>query len=135
MAKTDISDFKLECATMFLMNFQAKIPSGTGLSAQEEWQKYTPSSPPLSKDEGLRNIGHSMNIRNLILRVSIVTNSYLIHYNSLFQNVADIIKKCDSYFITKCNSFITKCGSYYKLRQFHYKLRQYTPYFLGFRHS
>ena len=36
LAKTDISDFKLECAKMFLMNFQAKIPSGTGLSAQEE---------------------------------------------------------------------------------------------------
>ena len=35
--------------------------------------------------------------------------SYLIHYERLLQNVADIITKCDS-FITKCDSyFITKC--------------------------
>ena len=70
----------------------------------------------------------------------------LIHYDSLLQNAADIITKCDSYFITKCDRsllqhassfllqnvtvllqnamvipncdhFITKCNSYYKMRR------------------
>ena len=27
--------------------------------------------------------------------------SYLFHYNTLLQNAADVITKCDSYFITK----------------------------------
>ena len=44
-----------------------------------------PFSHPLSKDEGLRVIGHMMSIGNLILGVS-VTVSYLIHYVSLLQN-------------------------------------------------
>ena len=33
--------------------------------------------------------------------VDSVTVSYLIRYDSLFQNATDIITKCDSYFITK----------------------------------
>ena len=57
---------------------------------------------------------------------------YLVHYDSLLQNVTDIITKYDSYFITKCvtffikkcDSFITKCDSYYKLRRFYYKMRR-----------
>ena len=44
-----------------------------------------------------------MNIRNLIFRVNSVTVLYLIRYDSLLQNATDIITKCDSYFITKCN--------------------------------
>ena len=40
-----------------------------------EWQKCTPLSPPLSKDEGLRDIGHSMSIRNLILGVNSVIDT------------------------------------------------------------
>ena len=91
-----------------------------------------PPSPPLSNDEGLRGIGHSMSIGNLILRVNRVTVSYLIHYDSLLQNATDIITKWDSYFITKCvrffikncDNFITKCDSYYKLRRFYYKMRR-----------
>ena len=50
-----------------------------------------------------------MSIRNVILGVSSVTVSYLKHA-SLLQDVTDIIKKCDRFFITKCDSFITKCG-------------------------
>ena len=71
--------------------------------------------------------------------------SYLIHYHTLLQNATDIIRKCDSYFITKCDrsllqnalsyllqkatvllrngtvitkcdGFITKCDSYNKMR-------------------
>ena len=93
------------------------------------------SSPPLSKDkedEELRDSGHSMSIGNPILGASSVTVSYLIHYDSLLQNVTDIITKCNSYFITKCfrffirkcDSFIIKCDSYYKLRPFHSKMRR-----------
>ena len=57
--------------------------------------KIPPPSPQLSKDEGLRDIGHSMSIGNLILSVSSVTVSYLIHYDSLLQSATDIITKCD----------------------------------------
>ena len=49
----------------------------------------------------LRLIGHSMSIRNLILGANSVTVSYLIHYDRFLQNTTVIIKKCDSYFITK----------------------------------
>ena len=63
--------------------------------------KYTPASLPLSKEKGLKDIGHSMNIGKLILGVNSVSVSHLIHYDSLLQNVTDIITKCDSYFITK----------------------------------
>ena len=116
--------------------FQAKIPSRSGVCVQGEWQKYTPPSPPLSKDEGLKNIGHSMSIRNLIFGVNSVTVSYLICYDSLLQNATDVITKCDSYFITKCDrrflqnasclllqnaTLITKCDVYHKLRQYNVK--------------
>ena len=85
----------------------------------------------LSKDEEIKNIGHSMSIRNLIFCVNSVTVSYLIRYDSLLQNGRDVIRHCDSYFITKCirffvtkcDSFITKCNSYYKVRRFYHKIR------------
>ena len=112
--------------------FQAKIQIRSGVCVQGEWQKYTRLSPPFSKDERLKDIGHSMSIGNLILGVTSVTVSCLIRYDSLLQNATDIITKCDSYFITKWNrsllqnapgfllqntSFITKCDSYYKMRR------------------
>ena len=89
------------------------------------------SLPPLSKDEALKNTGHSMSIRNLIFGVNSVTVSYLIRYDSLLQNATDVITKCDSYFITKRDrsllqyapgfllqnaTVITKCDNYYKMR-------------------
>ena len=63
--------------------------------------KIPPPVFPLSKDEKLKDIGHIMSIGNLILGVNSVTVSYLIHYDSLLQNVTYIITKYDSYFITK----------------------------------
>ena len=60
-------------------------------------------SPSLSKDKSLKNIGHSMSIRNLIFGFSSVTVSYLIRYDSLLQN-ATVITKCDN-FIKKCNVY------------------------------
>ena len=77
-------------------------------------------SPRLSKDERLRDIGHSMSIRNLILVVDSVTVLYLIHYDSLSQNTKDIITKCDNCFITKCDGSLLQNASgfyYYKMRQ------------------
>ena len=68
---------------------------------------HSPSSP-LSKDEVLKNIGHSMSIRNLIPGVNSAAVSYLIRYDSLLQNATDTVTKCDSNFITKCDRFITK---------------------------
>ena len=29
--------------------------------------------------------------------------SYLVHYDTLLQSATDIVTKCDSYFITKCD--------------------------------
>ena len=82
-------------------------------------------SPPFSKDEGLKDMGHSMSIGNLILGVNSVTVLYFIRHDSLLQNATDIITKCDSYFITKCDRFfITKYDSFYKIRRFYYKMRQ-----------
>ena len=63
---------------------------------------------PLCKDKGLRDIGHIMSIENLILGVNSVVVSYLIRYDSLLQNATDIITKCDSKFITKCENFVKK---------------------------
>ena len=56
---------------------------------------------------------------------------YLVYNDTLLQNETDIITKCDSYFITKCDksllqhvpelffkkydSSVTKCDSYYKM--------------------
>ena len=78
-----------------------------------------------------------MSIRNLVFGVNSVTVSYLIRCNSLLQIVTDVITKCDSYFITKCDrsllqnaafllqnatvirkcsDFITKCHTYYKMQ-------------------
>ena len=52
----------------------------------ERVRKISPPFPPLSKDEGLKDIGHIMSIRNLILGVNSVTVSYLTHCDSLLQN-------------------------------------------------
>ena len=102
--------------------FQAKIPRRSRLCVQGEWQKYVPPSPPLSNDEGLRDIRHSMSIRNLTSGVNSVTVSYLIHYDSLIQNATDVITKCGrsllqnaSRFLLHYNDFNAKCDSYYKL--------------------
>ena len=74
-----------------------------------------------------------MSIGNLILSVNSVTVSCFIHYDSLLQNATDVIKKCDSYFVTKWdrsllqnasgfllqNAALTaKCDIYYKLQQY-----------------
>ena len=63
--------------------------------------KNNPLSPSLYKDKGIRDIGHSMSIGNLILDVNIATVSYLIHYESLLQietillQNATVTTKCD----------------------------------------
>ena len=130
----DVLDSKLECTKMF--------PNEVSFWSirSRRMTKVLPPSTALSKDEELRDIGQSMSIRNLLLGVSSVTVSYLIHYDSLLQNATDIITKCDSYFITKCDrsllqnasgfslqiatislqnaTVITKCYVYYKLRQY-----------------
>ena len=60
---------------------------------------------------------------------------YLVRCGTLSQNVRYIVKKIDSYFITKCyfitkgvmffmtkcDSFITICNCYYKMCRFYYK--------------
>ena len=116
--------------------FLAKIPSRSVVRVQGEWQKYTPPSPSLSKNKVVRDIGHIMSIGNLILNISSVTVSYLIHYDSLLQNATYIITKCDNYFITKCGrsllqnaagfllqyaTVITNCDNFIAKYDSHYK--------------
>ena len=52
----------------------------------------------------------------------------MIHYDSLLQNATDIITKCNSYFIRKCDAteiyYKMRQVFYYKMRQFYYKMRQ-----------
>ena len=101
--------------------------SRSGVYVQGKWEKSPPPPPPpplshpLSKDEGLKDIGHIMSIGNLILDVKIVTVSYLMHCDSLLQNVKDSIKKCYSYFITKCDRSLLQNASAL-LWQFYYKI-------------
>ena len=67
------------------------------------------------------------------MSVNSVTVSCFIHYDSLLQNATDVIKKCDSYFVTKWDrsllqnasgfllqnaALIAKCDIYYKLQQY-----------------
>ena len=80
----------------------------------------------------------------MILGVTSVAVSYLILYDSLLQNATDIIAKCDSYFIakcdrsllqnatviTKCDDFITKYDRYYKIRRLLRIARVHTFFFL-----
>ena len=74
--------------------FRAKIPTHAGVCVKGEWQKYTRLFLPLSKNEVLKDIGHSISIGNLTLDVSSVTVSCFIHYDTSLQNVTDIITKC-----------------------------------------
>ena len=74
--------------------------------------------PPLSKDEKLKDIGHSMRMGNLILGVNSVTVSYLIRYDSLLQNVTALLLKNAREVYYKMRSVF-----YYKMRQFYYKMR------------
>ena len=106
--------------------FQAKISSQSEVRVQGEGQKYTPPSPLLSKDEGLKDFGPSMSMGNLYLGVNSVTVSYLIHYDRLLQNATDIITKCDSYFIKKCDRRLLQnvSGFYCKMRRFYYRMGQ-----------
>ena len=91
-----------------------------------ERENYTPPSPPLYKDEGLKNIGHSTSIRNLIFGVNVLrfqiwfvmtvhykTRQMLLQYATaiLLQNATEIYYKV-------CQVF------YYKMRQFYFKMRQ-----------
>ena len=81
-----------------------------------------------------------------VRKIPFSSSQFSIHDDSLLQNVTDIISKCDSYFITKCDrslfqpfmtksfsvlnllcykmqnatkcTVITKCGVYYRLRKY-----------------
>ena len=110
---------------------------------------------PPSRHKMVRDTGNSMIMVPRLKKIyfwesTVVTASYLVHYNALLHNSTDIITECDRYIITlcnksllqiafsfcitKCDSFVTKRGSYYKMRRFYYKMRRllqnasvYTP--------
>ena len=79
--------------------------------------KISPPSPSLSKDEGLRDIDHIISIRNAILGANSVTVSYLIHYDSLLQNVTPSLLQYATEVYYKMRQVF-----YYKMRQFYYKM-------------
>ena len=53
--------------------------------------------------------------------------SYLVHYDTLLQNPRDIITKCDSYFIIKCNESLLQDapGFFYKIAQIYFNFQQF----------
>ena len=62
----------------------------------------------LSKDEGPRDIWHNMNMEVNTRKFNffeslVVLILHLIHSDTPWQNAADIITQCDSYFKTKCD--------------------------------
>ena len=63
------------------------------ISAWFKFQAKIPTCSPLFNDEGLKDIGHKINIGNLILAINSVMVSYLICYKSLLQNAADVYYK------------------------------------------
>ena len=88
-------------------------PFWSTLSWKKE-KKIPPPSPPLSKDNVLKDIGHIMSIENLILGVNSVTVSYLIHYDSLSQNpTAILLQNATEVYYKTSQDF------YYKMRQFY----------------
>ena len=109
----DVLDSKLECTKMF--------PNEVSFWSirSRRMTKVLPPSTALSKDEELRDIGQSMSIRNLLLGVSSVTVSYLIHYDSLLQNATAILLQNATEVYYKMRQ-VFHC----KLRRFHYKMRQ-----------
>ena len=73
--------------------------------------------------------------------------SYLIRYDILLQNATDIITKCDSYFVTKCDRSLSQNAIGYLLQNatillentavitkydVYYKLRQYNDFLQSF---
>ena len=67
-----------------------------------------------------------MSVRNLILCVHSVAVPYLIHCDSLLKNAIDIVTKCDSYFITKCDRSLSQnvSGFLLQIATVYYKMRQ-----------
>ena len=106
--------------------FQAQIPSCSWVCVQEEWQKYTLPPPPLSEGEGLKNIGHSMKIKNLIFGVNsvkfhiwFVMTVFYKMWQILLQNATAILLQNATEVYYKMRQVF-----YYKMRQFYYKMRQ-----------
>ena len=106
--------------------FRGKFQGPLQYYFRENYKRYTLPSTPLSKDKGLKYIGHNISIGNRILGVNSATVSYLICVDSLLHNATDIIAKCDSYFITKGSRSLLQNSSsfFYKIRQFYHKMRQ-----------
>ena len=100
--------------------FQTKIPSPFGVTFNDKRvTKILPPFTPFSKDEGLRDIGHSMSIGNLILGANSVTISYLIHYDNLLQLRQILLQNLTAILLQN------ETEVYYKMRLvFYYKMRR-----------
>ena len=108
-------------------NFRQKFQAVLGYAFRES---DTRLSPPLFKDEGLRGIGYSASIGNLILAVKSVTISYLriimrimrIYYKMrqiLLQIAVAILLQNSTEVYLKMRQLF-----YYKMREFYYKMHQ-----------
>ena len=56
----------------------------------------------------------------------------MIRYGTLLQNAADIITKCDSYFITKCDKSLLQNATFIKIATVHPEIGNITLNFLDF---
>ena len=103
------SDFKPESAKRFLEKLFYQMPNFK--PKFQPWSFYPGRAAEvhlLSKDEGPRDIWHNMNMEVNTRKFNffeslVVLILHLIHSDTPWQNAADIITKCDSYFKTKCD--------------------------------
>ena len=122
-------------------NFQANQRRRSGVpSGRVATPRPPPPSSPLPNDKGLRDTGHNMRIRNLIMGLMlrfhiwfIMTVCYKMRQilllnasDFLLQNATDLLQNATV--ITTCDRFITKCDSYYKIRQ--YTVHQFNTYYI-----
>ena len=118
----DTSDFILECVKMF----QRKYVVITQVSRENfkpfmslDLGRGTIIHPPTRCKE-LRDIRYRRHKGICFLESTVVTTSYLVHYDTYLQNATDIITKCYRSFITNCNAVLKVC---YKMPQvFNYKM-------------
>ena len=83
----------------------------------------------LSTGEGLKDIGNTTSMtldtsKSIFLERILIAVLYLVHYDTLLQNLTNIVKKFDSYLIVKCNESLLQHGSGISLKndKYYYKL-------------
>ena len=96
----------------------------SGENTKSFWSKHSgrvtkiyPSSPPISKDEGPKNIGHNMNIKNLIFGVNKVMIRVIWFLMTVYYKIQQMSWQNATAILLQNSTVSTKCDVCYKLRQ------------------